>query len=222
MEIATSLQRVEREGYSIELWVPDAQQVQQNYYAQKAVVPATPFPHWTRLWPASLALTDFLFHHTEYINNKNVLELAAGLGLPSLLAARYAQTVYCSDYLPEATSVIQQSAAYLTLPNFQCGVLNWHELPEYLTADVLLLSDVNYEPVEFEQLYTIFSRFLQNGTTIILTTPQRLMAKPFIERLLPWCQLHETAFIPASDGEQAISVLVLKWAFPPFQTQPAR
>lgn len=208
-EVSMHLQRIEREGYAIELWMPDAQQVQQQYYIQKAAQPATPFPHWTRLWPASLALTDFLFRNTRYIAGKNVLELAAGLGLPSLLAARYANTVYCSDYLPEAITVINQSAAHLALRNFQCDVLNWHQLPENLAAEVLLMSDVNYDPEEFKQLYAVFSRFLQNGATILLTTPQRLMAKQFIERLLPWCQLQETAFIPSPDGEQAVSILVL-------------
>lgn len=188
MSPSLQLQHLERPGYTIDLFVPNAQEVQRQYYQQKQVQTTVPFPHWTKLWPAALAMSDYIYQHPELVQNKNVLELAAGLGLPSLVAARYAKRVCCSDYLEEAVATMTQSARHLQLANVTCQLLDWNHLPHELTADVLLLSDINYDPEHFPTLYQVLHQFLQQGTTILLTTPQRLMAKPFIEKLLPFCR----------------------------------
>lgn len=208
MELPLTLQTIQRSNYQATLFVPDAQQVQQAYYQQKQTQPDTPFPHWTKLWHSALALTDFLQQHTALIQGKTVLELAAGLGLPSLLAARYAAQVCCSDYLPEAVNTIARSAAYNQLSDMEARLLDWNHLPDNLHADVVLLSDINYNPAAFAQLYQVLTRFIQAGSTIILSTPQRLMAKPFIEKLLPWSQQHVTMEISAADQTETISVFV--------------
>jgi len=188
MSLSLQLQHLERPGYTIDLFVPDAQEVQDDYFQQKQLQTAVPFPHWTKLWPAALAMGDFIHQHRELVQHKKVLELAAGLGLPSFVAARYAHMVCCSDYSAEAIDTMKRSTQHLQLSNVTCQLLDWNHLPADLSADVLLLSDINYDPAQFDRLYQVLRQFLQQGTTILLTTPQRLMAKPFIEKLLPFCR----------------------------------
>ncbi len=171
----------------IELYVPDPVHVQQKFLQQIKEAPSIASPYWSQVWPAALSLSQFLVDHSHLVQNKKVLELAAGLGLPSLVAAAYANNVYCTDYLPEAIEVINRTIAYNQFNNVGTGLLNWNELPENITADVLLLSDINYEPASFDVLFSVLQRFVNQGTTIILSTPQRIMAKPFVGRLLPWC-----------------------------------
>jgi predicted nicotinamide N-methyase len=209
MSLSLHLQHIKRPGYTIDLFVPDAQEVQDNYFLQKQVHTEVPFPHWTKLWPAALAMADFIQQHPEMVQDKNVVELAAGLGLPSFVAARYAKTVCCSDYLQEVVTCMDKSIKHLQLSNVTCRLLNWNHLPADLNADVLLLSDINYDPEQFDQLYEVLHRFIQQGTDILLTTPQRLMAKPFIEVLKPWCK--QQFEMPVSHQRQhtAISLLHL-------------
>ena len=69
---------------------------------------------------------------------------------------------------------------------------------------------MNYEPHEFEVLYQIINRFLEKGTTIILSTPQRLMAKAFIQQLLPWCAIHQQMDVSQAAEKTAVTILVLK------------
>ncbi|WP_127125435.1 class I SAM-dependent methyltransferase [Pseudoflavitalea rhizosphaerae] len=210
MEIKLELQQVVRAGYSIELFVPDAQEVQERYFQQKKTKDDIPFPHWTRLWPSAFALADFIHQHSGIVENKNVLELAAGLGLPGLVAARYAKSVCCSDYLEESVLTMDRSAMHLQLSNLTCRVLDWNNLPEDLTTEVLLVSDINYDPEQFDRLYLVLQGFLHKGTTILLSSPQRLMAKPFIERLLPDCKEQYETLVEFEGHQVMISLLVIR------------
>jgi predicted nicotinamide N-methyase len=210
MSVSLQLQHHERSGYTIDMFVPNAQEVQESYFQHKQVQAQAPFPHWTKLWPAALAMGDFIHQHPELVQHKNVLELAAGLGLPSFVAARYAKSVCCSDYLPAAVATMAKSAQHLQLSNVTCQVLDWNHLPDDLTADVLLLSDINYDPNQFTRLYQVLQRFLQQGTLILLTTPQRLMAKPFIEKLLPFCTQQYEMFIYHLQQHTPVSLLLLQ------------
>lgn len=168
------------------------------------------FPYWSQVWPAALGLCQFLEENTGYIENKAVLELAAGLALPSFLAAHYSRSVHCSDYLPEAVALQQRSIEHNQLGNMSCSVLDWNYIPATVKADVLLLSDVNYDPWVFDKVYETIDRFLNEGSLIILSTPQRLMAKSFIERLLPFCIRQEELMTNKNGKTVAITVMVLE------------
>lgn len=192
--------------------VPNAAWVQQDYLEREHTDPSVVFPYWSQVWPAAIGLCNFLSAHTGYIENKKVTELAAGLGLPSLLAAVYASEVHCSDHIPEAVKMMQESVLENGYTNMRCSVADWNHLPEDQHPDVLLLSDINYEPGEFDQLHHLLLQFLQAGTTILLSTPQRLVAKSFIDKLLPFCVEQEEYSITINQYEQPalVSVLVLK------------
>ena len=87
-----------------------------------------------------------------------------------------------------------------------CEKIDWTQLPTALDFDLLLLSDINYDPDDFERLKDLFQKVLASGKTILLSTPQRLAGKAFISELLPWCILNEER----SHEQTAINVLVLK------------
>lgn len=210
MTTSATLQNFEFGPDHLQLFVPDLTIVKEQYQHLKKEKPSLAFPYWSQVWPAALGLCRFLVNHPHYIQHTKVLELAAGLGLPSLLAARYAHEVYASDYTPEAVELMKQSAAHNGILNMKCSLLDWNNLPGTISTDVLLLSDVNYDPAEFEIVFSVIQNFLNNGTTIILSTPQRLMAKPFIDRLLPFCTKREELLVENSGQQTIITILVLK------------
>jgi predicted nicotinamide N-methyase len=210
MNLALELHTLTIAGKKIQLYVPDPRKVYGHYQQQKLIDHNIDFPYWTRVWPAAKAISEFLLVHHEHINGKHVLELAAGLGLPSLIASRFAKTVHCSDYIPKAMQVVQKSIEFNHINNMYTSVLDWYNLPDDLYTDVLLLSDINYEPDLFGVLYNSIEGFISKGTTIILSTPQRLMAKPFIERLLPWCVEQKEIIVPHEKQHIATNVFVLR------------
>jgi predicted nicotinamide N-methyase len=139
-----------------------------------------------------------------------VLELAAGLGLPGQVAAHVAAAVVISDYMPQAVEMAASSVAVNGLTNVRCRVLDWNALPDDLEADVLLLSDINYEPSAFERLHSVLLDFLGRGSTILLATPQRLMAKSFIARLIPYCFAQGEQQVSLNGESAFISVFALR------------
>jgi len=192
------------------LYVPDATAVKADYLNNIANNTKNAFPYWTKVWPSAIALSEYIDLHIEYVKGKRVLEIAGGLGLPSLVAAQYAAEVCCSDYLSDIGNYIDASAKQHHLKNVSFQVINWHELPKNLNVDLILLSDVNYEPDSFISILNMIFYFLNLGKQIILTTPQRLMAKAFIEQLLPYTIINQTSVVNTSEGSIAIQLLVLK------------
>jgi methyltransferase-like protein 23 len=195
---------------SVRLFVPRPERVRAVYLKQKAGNEHAPFPYWAKLWPSAIALGEFILKHPGLLYGKVVAELAAGLGLPSFVAAKYAPRVCCSDYLPEAIEVINRSIAANNFSNVDSRLIDWNNIPGDLTPDVLLLSDINYAPQEFNTLQRVLLGFLNRGTSILLSSPHRLMAKTFVEVLLPWCTYTEEITTTYNGVTTVISVFVLK------------
>ena len=200
---------------TIRVLIPDSFIIQQQYLLEKERAEKEPDyiinpPYWAKIWPAAIALCKFIAANTHYIQDKKVAEIAAGLGLPSLLAAHYATEVNCSDYNQDAVNIIQQSIAINKLQNIQASVLDWQSIPYHFNPDVLLLSDVNYEPEAFDILQTLITNQLQKGSTIILSTPQRLVAKSFVEPLISYCITQKDYHIEDEITSYETTVFVLK------------
>lgn len=210
MNISSQLQSFSFNNNTFKVVVPDTIALQQWYANNLQSHPDTAFPYWGKIWPAAKALCSYISHHAELLQNKEVLELAAGTGLPSLLSAFYAKHVCCSDYNADAVAFMNASIKENNLQNISACALDWNNLPQDLTADVLLLSDINYDPGSFKTLYNVLLRFLNNNSTVLLSTPQRLMAKPFIEQLLPFCKQQEEILITDDEHETMCSVFLLK------------
>lgn len=204
MRFSLVQKKIVLEETEIIVFVPDESQVKEAY--QKGEIE---FPYWSQVWPAAIALAQFLLQHPEYTLGKNVLEIGAGLGLPSLVAAQTAATVLCTDHAPDAVAIAHASAQRLQLQNFRSVVLDWNTFPNDVTADVLLLSDINYEPAALATLLALTKRFLENNAVVMLSTPQRMMAKEFILSLLPFCVRHKEAVVHHNGQEVSVSLLVL-------------
>lgn len=191
------------------IYIPDYEQVKEIYTSLLNLDPNTPFPFWAKLWPSSNALLDVLKAHPYLIQNKHVLEIGAGIGLPSLMMADIARSVQISDYDKEAVALIQKNIEHLQLQNAEALQLDWNAIPENIEPDVVLLSDVNYDPAQFDVLIHLIEQFILQGSSIILSTPQRIMASPFVQKLEAYIQARHEAMVDENNIPKEISILVL-------------
>ncbi len=203
--IAADLQEFKLGNQILKIWVPNFQALQISH--QLNAYGDAPF--WGRVWPSALAMIQFLEAHPSYIQGKKVVELAAGLGLPSLYASQLASEIIVSDYDPDAVAWMGKNIGLNSLNNINAQQINWNNLPNNLVTETLLLCDVNYDPHQFEGLLKMINSFLQQGATILLTTPQRLVGRPFIEALLKHALFNEVLEIDQNDKLHLINVLTL-------------
>lgn len=194
----------------VKIQVPAQPEIREQYRLQIEKDSQTPFPYWAKVWPAAIALAGFIEANPAYVKDRRVLELAAGLALPSMIAANHAEEVLASDYLPEAVEYVRYSAILNRYTNCKGMLINWHAIPPEADPDLVLMSDVNYDSSEFEQLLEVIRTFLKLQVKIILSTPQRLVAKEFIAALLPYCIYQETVMIEEDGNSTAVSILVLE------------
>ncbi len=190
--------------YGISLQVPDPGEVKEWYTrsVQEGKNPA--FPYWTKVWSSALGMVEYLSRNPDLVRGKEVLEVGAGLGLPSLFAAQFAHRVIVSDYLPDAVELLQKNIAHLN--NVSAQLLDWRSLPSSLKPELLLLSDVNYEPDAFEDLLKMIRHFLFLGTHIIIATPQRIMTREFVGLVEEWVVRKEFGVV--KEGEVVVVELV--------------
>lgn len=197
-------------GYGLSLLLPVPGQVRSVYETLYADDPSTPFPFWAKIWSASYALSDFLKSEPELVQGKQLLEIGAGIGLPSFIIANTARKVIISDHAPEAVKLMEENIRLLGVGNATAFLLDWNHIPENISADIILLSDVNYAPDQFDPLLKMIHYFLQQDSLVILATPQRITASPFALALQPF--IRRTLIQPIMDSgtETDIAILLLQ------------
>jgi predicted nicotinamide N-methyase len=191
------------------IYVPAYDAVKAIYTDLLALDSASPFPYWAKVWPSAIALVKVLQKHPSLIRDKTVLELGAGIGLPSLLMANEAKTIQVSDYDSEAVELLRKNIAHLQLHNVQALQMDWNDLPENIDPEVIILSDVNYDPTQFESLTKLIQKFIHQGCTIILSTPQRIIANPFVLALSEFIIADYLEMVNENGVRKEISILVL-------------
>lgn len=194
----------------IDLLIPVEEEVRLHYIQQQLHGNSIPFPYWTRLWASAVALATYIEKYTSIVTGKDVLEIGAGLGLPSFITAKYAHSVVISDYLPETISLANENIERLKLINATAKIIDWRILNEALPANVLLLSDVNYDPASSWPLKRLVETFLQQDENVVLlSTPQRLSGKNFVQEIEPFITHSENHSIYINGITTSIAVFKL-------------
>jgi predicted nicotinamide N-methyase len=136
-------------------------------------------PYWAELWPSGLALARVVGDLD--LAGKRVLELGAGLGLPSLAAAIRGGNVLATDWAEDAVVLLRDNAARNGL-EVRAERVRWDE-PELLLPgapwDLVLCADVLYEQRNADALLELLPRL---GGEILLADPGRPFAPAFLAR----------------------------------------
>ena len=191
------------------IYIPAYEAVKTIYAALLELDPASPFPYWAKVWPSSIALHNVLKKHPSLIKDKTVLELGAGIGLPALMMAGITKSIQISDYDLEAVALLKKNIEHLQLQNAEALQLDWNNVPENLNPEVVILSDVNYDPTQFKTLTKLIEKFIHQGSAIILSTPQRIMASPFVLELASYIVAEYLELVDENKVTKEISILVL-------------
>ena len=192
------------------LYIPDPALVKTTYQKLVAADSTIIFPYWAKIWASSDAMVQFLLEEPGWIQNKKVLEIGAGIGVPSLSIATQAHKIIVSDYAPDAVMLLKKNIEYLKLTHVLAQQIDWNNVSEDLVVDTILLSDTNYETNAHNNLVLLIERFINTGSTIIVATPNRLSSNPFIENVSKYKYCSKNYRIIDRESLVEIVVMVLK------------
>lgn len=139
-------------------------------------------PYWASLWPSATALARLVSRRA--LRGARTLELGCGLGLPSIAAARAGARVTASDWSAAAVAAARENAT-LNGVRLETLVCPWAEPTRLIEAgpwELLLASDVLYEPRNGDQLLELLPRLIGGHTELLLADPDRPPAESFLER----------------------------------------
>jgi len=194
----------------LKLYIPDPLFIKPTYEGLRLNDSSTLFPFWAKVWPSAMALSSFLQQNLDLINNKSVLEIGAGIGLPSFSVAQYATDLVITDYAANAVELMHKNIEYAGFKNIKAIFADWNLFPSSIVAEVVLLSDTNYAPSEFASLFKLIQDFIHKGATIIIASPERITATPFIEQLELYITQKDLIDITYNGERSSIGLFVLQ------------
>lgn len=146
------------------------------------------------IWRAAESLCHYLIQQHEMLQDKNILELGAGLGLCGILVQSIAlkSRVYITDGDTETLVKLRENIIENKMETVYCRQLLWgrKDSEEFLKFsdgelfDVIIASDIIYSPVVVEPLWQSIEVLLKNNGTFITAFCKRkvpVTIKMFLE-----------------------------------------
>ncbi|MFZ9660291.1 MAG: hypothetical protein ACO29O_00320 [Chitinophagaceae bacterium] len=166
--------------FGFQLLIPDPISMKEIYEREKF-----DFPYWSKIWPSALAMSEWIMQQPELIRGLNVMEIGAGIGLPSFVSSKYAKNIIVTDQQQNALDLINININLNHIQNMSSAKTDWQS-DQIIPAEIYLLSDVNYEPGSIGSLQNMIVEIMNAGGKICLSTPQRITAIAFVEFLKPY------------------------------------
>lgn len=133
-------------------------------------------PYFGTVWSAGRGLAHWLGERPSLLRGRRVIEVGCGLGLAALVAARLGAHVHAVDVHPDAGALLRHNAA-LNDVVIAYHAADWSGGDALAGAlggfDVVLASDVVYEPGSAGQIAAALSALCRPGGRIVLADPGR-------------------------------------------------
>lgn len=140
-------------------------------------------PYWAELWPSARALARFLIDRPP-LPGSRIIELGAGLALPSLVLRRMGLDPLATDHNQDAMPFVALNAARNGVTDVRTTLLDWRDPePRLGRFDLILAADVLYEHRNIDMLATCLPRLMAPGGLFLLADPGRRHLPAFLDRL---------------------------------------
>jgi len=170
-------------------------------------------PYWADLWPSAQILAREV--REMRLAGERVLELGCGLGLVAIGAALAGAQVTATDYYDDAIQFATLNVAEATGQTIEARMVDWTAMPSDLGRfDVVLTSDVLYEPRYAGLVASAIAATLRRGGEAIVADPGRIACPDFLNecRVIGLVVSDATPHAYAeADIRQTITLYRLRW-----------
>ena len=169
-------------------------------------------PYWADLWPSAQILAAEV--RTMRLAGQRVLELGCGMGLVAVAATLAGGDVTATDYYEDAILFARLNVANATGETIATRMVDWSKMPADLGRfDVVLASDVLYEPRYAAMVAGALAATLVRGGEAIVADPGRIALPNFREECAALGLTTEGDARPYAEGEirQTITLWRVRW-----------
>ncbi len=157
-------------------------------------------PYWCVAWPAGLALARYLAGLE--LAGVRVLEVGCGVGISGLGAAAAGAEVLVTDNIPAALRLAAMNARRNGIA-LRAAAADWRAWPLSGRYDLVVGSDVTYEPAAAHALLAVLDASVRPGGEALLTDPGRLTTSAFQHRAAEHGWWWQTTPLP-HEGRQPV------------------
>lgn len=134
------------------------------------------------LWPASKILASAAC--LMDLQGKSILEIGCGIALTSIVLHRMGLDITASDYHPLTKEFLDKNVVNNLLPPIQYQTGNWEtENPLLGQFDLILGSDVLYEPAHAENVSRFIDRHSGTDVQVLIVDPGRSNRSQFTKKM---------------------------------------
>ena len=134
------------------------------------------FPLWAKIWKASWVLSGYLAELPPDVNRR-LLEIGAGVGLVSIVAATFGHQITMTEYNSDALNFARANACLNNCPDLPIKKLDWNHPRLKDQFDLIVAAEVIYDEASFPPLIRLFKSNLKPGGEIILASEIRASGK---------------------------------------------
>jgi predicted nicotinamide N-methyase len=136
-------------------------------------------PYWAEIWPSAITLSSFIADELP-VEGSRVIEIGAGVGMASVVAAWKGARVLATDYSLEALRFVRYNALKNRVA-LESERLDWRLVQCSEQFDLLFAADVLYERVNLLPIVTAIDKLLKPDGVAYLADPRRRLAEQFLE-----------------------------------------
>ncbi len=137
-------------------------------------------PYWAELWPSSTVLAGFVAADSR--PRCSAIELGAGIGLVSIAATIAGHHVTATDYYADALDFTRANSYRNLGREIDVELVDWRAVsPALPRFDLVLASDVLYEPRYAPLVAGVIDRFLAAHGHAYVADPGRVAAEAFVD-----------------------------------------
>ena len=133
--------------------------------------------YWDRIWPSSVALSEYLIHQffPEKLTGAKVLEIGCGTGVPGVVAAQLGAFTMFSDMVPVTLEAVKETCRLNHIKKFDTCTLDWSEKMQIKERyDVVLGCEVFFDEEILADISYVLEQVLAPGGKGIFCDPNRL------------------------------------------------
>jgi len=142
-----------------------------NGKAKRAGICSASWSLFGQLWPASQVLAKAV--KRIHIDNRKIIELGCGLGLPSLLLKSRGADITASDHHPLSEPFLTYNSTLNKLPPIPYIDLPWDTQQEVGRFDLIIGSDILYQRNHAQLLTSLIENIAAKRSKVLITCPGR-------------------------------------------------